>query len=93
MQKIVINGCYGGFSLSDCAVERLREWGHSNASSFHDIQRDDPLLIQVVEELGERANGKYADLSVISIPDNIPWHIEEYDGNEWVAEDHRTWGR
>jgi hypothetical protein len=56
-----------------------------------DIPRDDPVLIQVVEELGEEANGMCAHLKVIEIPDTIQWHIEEYDGNEHVAQDHMTW--
>jgi hypothetical protein len=21
----------------------------------------------------------------------VSWHVEEYDGMEWIAEDHRTW--
>ena len=31
-------------------------------------------------------------LKIIEIPDDVDWIIEEYDGNEWVAEKHRTWG-
>jgi hypothetical protein len=27
----------------------------------------------------------------VDIPDDVKWEIEEYDGNEWVAEVHRTW--
>lgn len=54
-------------------------------------QRNDPDLIAVVEELKTAANGKYAALSVIEIPDDVKWQIEEYDGIEWVAEEHRTW--
>jgi len=25
------------------------------------------------------------------VPDDVKWHIAEFDGWEWVAEDHRTW--
>jgi hypothetical protein len=28
----------------------------------------------------------------VDIPDDVKWQIEEYDGNEWIAESHRTWG-
>jgi hypothetical protein len=59
--------------------------------SYYDIKRDDPFLIQLVEELGEEANGKYSSLKVIEIPENVDWEIMEYDGLEWVAERHRTW--
>jgi hypothetical protein len=27
----------------------------------------------------------------VEIPGDVSWHIGEYDGVEWVAEDHRTW--
>lgn len=59
--------------------------------SYYNIERNDPYLVKVVEELGEKANGAYARLEVVEIPDDIEWEIEEYDGNEWVAEKHRTW--
>ena len=57
-----------------------------------DIDRDDPDLVAVVEELGERANGECASLRVVEVPDGVAWEIAEYDGLERVAESHRTWG-
>lgn len=59
--------------------------------SYYSIERDDPKLIQVVEELGKKANGRFADLKVIEIPDDLQFTIEEYDGKEHIAEIHRTW--
>ena len=59
--------------------------------SEREIERDDPFLVQVVEELGEKANGNCANLAVIEIPDDVEWHIAEYDGQEHIAETHRTW--
>lgn len=56
------------------------------------IARDDPILIYVVEELGADSFGDYSRLKIVEIPDNIEYCIEENDGNEWVAEKHRTWG-
>ena len=57
----------------------------------HDIERDDPVLVQVVEELGDAAAGQYAELRITEVPDDVKWTIEEYDGKEWVVEVHRTW--
>jgi hypothetical protein len=61
--------------------------------SYYDFYRDrsDPDLIAVIEQLGETANGKYADIKIVDIPDDVDWHIVEYDGLEHVAEDHRIW--
>lgn len=56
-----------------------------------DLPRDDPFLVKTVLDLGERANGRHAELKVVEIPSNVDWVIEEYDGKEWVAEKHRTW--
>lgn len=56
-----------------------------------EIPRDDPVLISVIRDLGEVANGQYAELKVVKIPADVEWYIEEYDGAEWVAEKHRTW--
>lgn len=70
-----------------------RDYSKSNALCFsdRDIPRDDPILIKVVKELGKEANGTYATLKIIEIPDDVKWQIEEYDGYEHVAEQHRTW--
>jgi len=59
--------------------------------SYYDIPRDDPILVKVVEEFEEKVNDSFADLEIVEIPDDIEWEIEEYDGNEWVSEKHRTW--
>ena len=56
-----------------------------------DVARDDPDLVSTVLGLGEAAWGSFAELKVVTIPDDVQWHIEEYDGCEWVAEVHRTW--
>jgi hypothetical protein len=57
----------------------------------NDIPRDDPILVQVVEELKEKANGRCAKLKVVEIPDCIEWEISEYDGNEQIEETHKSW--
>jgi hypothetical protein len=60
--------------------------------SVYDIERTDPALVKVVEQLGDRASDIYSQLSVVEIPDDVKWMIKEYDGIEWIAEEHRTWG-
>lgn len=56
-----------------------------------DLVRDDPVLVQVVRELGNAANSRFSNLKIVEIPADVEWQIEEYDGQEWVAEKHRTW--
>ena len=56
-----------------------------------DIKRDDPILVEVVEELGAESNGEYAKLKVVEIPDNVvDWRLEEYNGRERICEG-REW--
>lgn len=62
-----------------------------NFFSEHELQRDDPDLVFVVKKLGEFVNTKFSHLKIVTIPDDVDWFIEEYDGVEWVAEKHRTW--
>ena len=65
---------------------------HSESTIYErDIPRDDPDLVAVVDELGDKANGRCAALLVVEIPGDVNWEIDEYDGNEYVAEVHRTW--
>lgn len=91
-QQIVINCEHGGFALSDLALVRYSELSGKEFPHFRwEICRDDPHLVQTVLELGRKANGPYAELKVVTIPDDVEWQIDEYDGNEWIAEVHRTW--
>lgn len=56
-----------------------------------DIERNDPILIQVIEELGEQANGRFSEIKIVDIPDDVKWQIDDYDGQESIHEIHRSW--
>jgi hypothetical protein len=47
-----------------------------------DIDRHDPVLVQVVEELGDKAGGQFAKLRVTEV--SGAYRITEYDGYESV---------
>ena len=49
-----------------------------------DIERTDPVLIEVVEELGEKANGLAANLVIEELPKGTLYRITEYDGFEGI---------
>lgn len=102
MPKVVINSCFGGFGLSVAAIDLYHEKKElvyrENGKDYDKfdfeedyIERDDPVLVQVVEELGKKANDSCSSLRIVDVPDDVKWHIEDYDGMEHVAEDHRTW--
>jgi hypothetical protein len=56
-----------------------------------DIPRDDLDLVAIVEEMGKASWNQYSCLKVVEIPDDVDWYIQEYDGDEWIAERHRIW--
>ena len=90
MQKIVVNRCYGGYSLSKEAYNYLGlKWdGYGFA---YDSKRDDSKLVKCVETLGERASGEWARLVIVEVPDDVEWEITDYDGIETVYDIHRRW--
>lgn len=88
---IVLNGCYGGFDLSPEARKMLKTRGVSDWGiiEFEDeCNRTDPQLVQVVHELGDKANSSASKLKIEYLPSadylKIPgaFTIHEYDGME-----------
>jgi len=120
MTKIVYNAGFGGFSLSEAAIDRYAEikgitlydgqylcpkeeydaihdeeiknpigpdrFAKTEALYFSDrcIDRTDPALVQVVEQLGDKANGSCAKLFITDVPSGTKYRIDEYDGLESV---------
>jgi hypothetical protein len=101
MTKIVYNACFGGFGLSDAAMKRyaeLKGWTYYENQGLgyfadegrqrvnrRDVDRADPVLAQVVEELGDEANTRFSDLRIRELPAGTKYRIDEYDGNESVC--------
>lgn len=81
--KIVINKRYGGFGLSEHALKLGKELSGDPDWGDWDMNRHDPVLVEVVERLGEAANGRYAKLNVKKIESRL-YYIDEYHGNEEV---------
>ena len=57
----------------------------------NDINRDDPILVDIVRQLGSKADGRFAKLKIVEVPAGVKWNIADYGGLEWVEEVHRTW--
>ena len=87
-QKVVIHTTYGVFELSKAVTDYMGiEPSHGEVHYGEGIRRDDPKLVAAVEALGPEAE----DLRVVEVPPGVEWEIKDYDGQEWVAERHRTW--
>jgi hypothetical protein len=69
----------------------LNEEKEENGFGEWEIERNDPILVEVVEQLGDLANGHYSKLKVVEVPDDVKWYIHDYDGIEQVHECHRVW--
>lgn len=76
----VLNKCYGGFSLSPFAVERL---GVDSAYADLDSLQIDALAALIAEYSSEKCSGSFAKLKVVEVPDTVTdWIVQEYDGIE-----------
>ena len=102
--KVAINTCFGGFSLSNAATLALEAVGKVPKGTVDEgrgkcwdnahhvkLPRNDVDLVAVIERLGKKADGDRAKIRIVEIPDDVKFTIESYDGQEWVAEKHRTW--
>ncbi len=80
--KIVLNKCYGGFSLSPMACNKL---GLKHPYAM--IERTDERLIMLMHEYGSKdISGYTANLVMVDLPDNCTdWEIDEYDGLESIT--------
>jgi hypothetical protein len=86
--KIIINTDFGGFGLSQKAFELYKQRaGIENVSKNKwDVDyRDDPIMVSIVEELGEEADDHFSRLEIREIPDEYDYDIGEYDGWEHVV--------
>ena len=69
----------------------FNEVKEENGFGEWEIERNDPVFVEVVEQLGDLANGYYSKLKVVEVPDDIKWYISDYDGLEEVHEEHKKW--
>jgi hypothetical protein len=88
------------FNVNNPNDYKCEDYGNDEAMEREDsiyinnlwYDRSNPILIQVVEELGEKASTVYSKLEIIEIPDGIEYEIENKDyGYEYIYEKHRIW--
>jgi hypothetical protein len=64
-----------------------KDHGRGDKAAVHlgyDFPRTDPVLVQVVEEMGEDASSDLSHLKIQTVPDGTRYRIDEYDGFERV---------
>ena len=79
----ILNKCYGGWSISDFAMEQL-----GLDSNYPDMDEvDEKKLAELINRYGsDKCSGRNAYLKVVEIPDNATdWDIDEYDGIERIV--------
>lgn len=85
---------------SDCSTITTKDLGDVTDDIPNDCilseldlleDRTNPYLIQVIEEMGEKANGPFSSLKIVEIPDDVKFEITDYDGSEVIEEVHRKW--
>jgi hypothetical protein len=78
--EVVLNKCYGGFDISDKAWRRLLDLGYEGDRSLIYKDRANPLLVQVIKELGKEASAEYSRLVIETI--RLSCEIDDHDGME-----------
>ena len=95
--SVLINTCYGGFGLSKEAVELYlnRKKVSDPMFKYHrsDLDREDPILIQIYYELGDKINGQSSEIDIVKINNKYKdcYHIHEYDGSERIKIDYNKY--
>lgn len=94
--EVVINVRYGGFGISREAEDAYVSKTGCNCEdveSYLEGNRDDPVLVQIVKELGTRANDEHSSLKIVHIPAQYAryYQIIEYDGLESIRIDYAAY--
>lgn len=73
------------FTADPTGMEKISNefWKKHNLDDTN-IDRTDPALVQVVEELGKTVNGMCAKLTIVDLPAGTLYRIDEYDGYESI---------
>jgi hypothetical protein len=82
----------GSNSNSICSqfyINGIEDDDHYFPSYEIERNRTDPILIQVIEELGAAANGLCSKIQIVDLPSGTRYRIDEYDGLESIQTDYQ----
>jgi len=86
------NDCYGGFGFSKLALDEYNK-NTIFESDGYNIDRNDPIMINICKTLGSLVNTKYSCIKIKKIPIIYQHYckIKEYDGKEIVVIDYKKY--
>lgn len=90
--KVLINSCFGGFGFSDEFIKTYHDQTGCLVNSYDVNFRTANDVIELFEKMGsEWSSDDFAEIKLVEIPDDVEWHISDYDGVETIHENHRSW--
>ena len=98
MFYVMYNNRIGGFGLSNAAIKLYNQRKPEDApdvseagyASGRDLDRTDPVMVQVVRELGDKTNTAFSRICLEELPDEYKgfYSIDEFEGAETVRIEH-----
>lgn len=91
--KVVYNSVFGGFGLSKEGLAEYNRMTSKNVKHAEAIESDDPILIHLVETMGDAMNTECSRLKIKEFPMKYKWFLKwtEYDGRESVNIDYEKY--
>lgn len=91
--EVVYNNKYGGFDISPEGLAEYNKRTGKDVKYAEAIRNEDPVLISLVKEMGDKINTKNSKLRIATFSkefhDFLQWN--EYDGKESVSIDYQKY--
>ena len=91
--KVVYNSIFGGFGLSKEGLAEYNRLTSNNVQHAEAIESDDPVLIHLVETMGDAMNTECSRLKIKEFPMKYKGFLKwtDYDGRETVQIDYERY--
>lgn len=91
--KVVYNSVFGGFGMSKKGLEEYNRLTSKNVIHAEAIASDDPILIHLVETMGDAIHTEYSNLKIKEFPMKYKGFLKwaDYDGRETVRIDYEQY--
>jgi hypothetical protein len=91
--KVVYNSVFGGFGMSKEGLAKYNRLTSKDVKHAQAISPDDPILIHLVETMGDAMDTEYSRLKIKEFPIKYKSFLKwtEYDGRETVRIDYERY--